>query len=140
MKQLLGALVLGIATAAPLAAQEDPGAAVQDYMDFTTYEAGIILPAQLTEEVWPAVHFVDTRSGDQFAAGTIPGAAHIEWREVPARLDELPEDGMVVLFCNTGTLSAQAMFAARLMGRENVMVLQTGLLGWRENAAYKPTP
>jgi 3-mercaptopyruvate sulfurtransferase SseA len=45
---------------------------------------------------------------------------------------------MVILFCNTGSLSAQAVFAARLMGHENVLVLQTGLQGWQQDAAYKP--
>ena len=126
------ALALTLAMAAPAFAQEDPVAeAVQDYMDFATYEAGIILPAQITDEMLASVTFVDTRDAGQFEAGTIEGAVNIEWREIPARLDELPEDGLVVLFCNTGSLSAQAAFAARLMGRENVVVLQDGLEGWR---------
>ncbi|MGB7318374.1 MAG: rhodanese-like domain-containing protein [Planktotalea sp.] len=111
---------------------------ITGYMDFATYEAGIILPEQLTEDVFGSVTFVDTRNAEQFEAGTIPGAINIEWRDVPARLDELPETGMVVLLCNTGSLSAQATFAARLMGRENVLVLQTGLIGWQERGAYKP--
>jgi len=56
----------------------------------------------------------------------------------PLAADELPETGMVALLCNTGPLSAQATFAARLMGRENVLVLQTGLIGWKKRGAYKP--
>lgn len=108
------------------------------YMDFATYESGIILPQQLTQDVFEAAIFVDTRDGDQFDAETIPGAINIEWREIPARLSELPSTGMVILFCNTGSLSAQATFAARLMGQENVLVLQTGIKGWAENAPYKP--
>jgi rhodanese-related sulfurtransferase len=120
-------------------ADEDPVAeAIVDYMDFATYEAGILLPAQLEKDVFEAAMFVDTRDAEQFEAGHIPGAVHIEWREVPARLDEIPETGMVVFYCNTGTLSSQATFAARLLGRENVVVLQTGLRGWQETAAYKP--
>jgi len=112
--------------------------AIQDYMDFATYEQGIILPQQLDKEVFEAATFVDTRSADQYEAGHIPGAMHIEWREIPGRIDELPESGMVVLYCNTGSLSAQATFAARLMGRENVLVLQGGINGWQTDAAYKP--
>jgi rhodanese-related sulfurtransferase len=120
-------------------ADEDPVAeAIVDYMDFATYEAGILLPAQLEKDVFEAAMFVDTRDAEQFEAGHIPGAVHIEWREVPARLDEIPETGMVVFYCNTGTLSSQATFAARLLGRENVVVLQTGLRGWQKTAAYKP--
>lgn len=108
------------------------------YMDFATYESGIILPQQLSEDVFSSVTFVDTRDEEQFNQGTIPGAIHIEWREIPSRLDELPEDGMVVLFCNTGSLSAQATFAARVLGHENVLVLQSGRNGWLQDAAYKP--
>lgn len=136
-------LVRGLTVAAALGwAGMAAGGELQDeivgYMEFATYEAGIILPEQLTEDVFGSVTFVDTRDAGQFAAGTIPGAINIEWREVPARLDELPATGMVVLFCNTGSLSAQAAFAARVLGRENVLVLQTGRNGWIETAAYKP--
>jgi rhodanese-related sulfurtransferase len=112
--------------------------AMQEYMDFANYEAGIIVPEQLTEEVFDSVLFVDTRDSDQFEAGTIPGAVNIEWREVLARRDEIPTDRKVVLFCNTGSLSAQAAFALRVAGMDNVLVLQTGLNGWKKNAAYKP--
>ena len=45
---------------------------------------------------------------------------------------------MTILFCNTGSLSAQAAFALRVAGRENVLLLQTGFIGWQADAAYKP--
>ncbi|MBN2905549.1 MAG: rhodanese-like domain-containing protein [Rhodobacteraceae bacterium] len=125
------ALTLSLGPLAPALAQDNPVAeAIQDYMDFAPYEAGLILPAQITPDLRANVTFVDTRSADQFQAETIPGAINIEWREIPARLDALPAEGLVVLFCNTGSLSAQATFAARLLGRENVVVLQGGLSGW----------
>jgi rhodanese-related sulfurtransferase len=112
--------------------------AMQEYMDFANYEAGIIVPEQLTEAIFPSVLFVDTRDSRQFEAGTIPGAVNIEWREVLARRNEIPTDRKVVLFCNTGSLSSQALFALRVAGVDNVLVLQTGFNGWKENAAYKP--
>jgi rhodanese-related sulfurtransferase len=125
-------------SAAPAKAEGDPVAeAIIDYMDFATYEAGIILPAQLDETVFQAASFVDTRDAEQYAAGHIPGAIHIEWREIPGRIDELPE-GMVILYCNTGSLSAQAAFAARVMGHENVLVMQGGLLEWQNSGAFRP--
>jgi rhodanese-related sulfurtransferase len=112
--------------------------AMQEYMDFASYEAGIIVPEQLTEEIFDSVQFIDTRDAGQFESGTIPGAVNIEWRQVLARRDEIPTDRKVVLFCNTGTLSAQAAFALRVAGMDNVLVLQTGLRGWRETAPYTP--
>lgn len=138
MKQLIAMLVAATLALPAFADEEAVAEAITDYMDFATYEAGIILPQQLDRDVFEAATFVDTRSADQFEAGHIPGATHIEWREVPGRIDELPESGLVILYCNTGSLSAQAAFAARLMGRENVVVLQSGIIGWQETAAYKP--
>lgn len=137
-----GAFALGFAVcaAAPLAAQDSNAAleAMQEYLMFAEYEAGLILPEQIDQSVFEAVTFVDTRSADQFEASTIPGAIHIEWREVLDRMDELPSDQKVVLFCNTGSLSAQAAFALRVAGMDNIVVLQSGLLGWQKNAAYLP--
>jgi rhodanese-related sulfurtransferase len=112
--------------------------AITGYMDFATYDSGIIMPDQMDRLVFDNALIVDTRDAAQFAAGHIPGAVNIEWREVPGRLDDLPASGMVILYCNTGTLSAQAAFAARLLGRENVLMLQTGYEGWQANAAYRP--
>lgn len=136
----LAVLAASCALAAPAIAQEDAtvAEAIVDYMDFATYESGIILPQQIDQTVFESATFVDTRDAAQFEEAHIPGAINIEWREVPGRLDELPETGMVVLYCNTGSLSAQATFAARVMGRENVLVLQSGLQGWLKDAAWKP--
>jgi rhodanese-related sulfurtransferase len=112
--------------------------AMQEYMDFANYDAGIIVPEQISEEIFNNVQFVDTRDAEQFEAGTIPGAVNTEWRQVLARRDEIPTDRKVILFCNTGSLSARAAFALRVAGMDNVLVLQTGLRGWARNAAYVP--
>jgi len=111
---------------------------MNDYMAFQEYESGIMIPQQIDQMVFEASTFIDTRDAEQFEAGTIPGAINIEWRQVLERIDEIPEEGKVILFCNTGSLSAQATFALRVAGRENVVVLQSGFLGWQTNAAYKP--
>lgn len=136
----LTALLLASLCLAPLAAaaQEPNLEAMQDYMMFADYEAGIILPSQIDQQVFETALFVDTRSADQYAANRIPGAVNIEWRQVLERIDEIPSDRMTILYCNTGSLSAQATFALRVAGRTNVVVLQSGIIGWTETAAYKP--
>lgn len=134
--RLAATLLLVLAASASFA---DPlKDAMQEYAEFATYDAGIILPEQITEEIFAEITFVDTRTELEFTAATIPGATHIEWREIFGRLDEIPANRKVILFCNTGALSAQAAFGLRVLGRENVLVLQTGYLGWLENAAYRP--
>jgi rhodanese-related sulfurtransferase len=139
LKQIMAAAGLALALqAAPALAQDAAIEAMQDYLMFSDYEAGIILPQQIDQTVFETALFVDTRDAGQFAAGTIPGAVHIEWRSVLDRMDEIPEDRMTILFCNTGSLSAQATFALRVAGRTNVLVLQSGFFGWQQSAAYKP--
>ena len=126
-------------TSPTLANASDPAVeAMGEYLMFQDYLSGVIRPEQIDQSIFEAVVFIDTRTSDQFEAGSIPGALHIEWREVIERIDEIPQDQKTILFCNTGVLSAQAVFALRVAGFENVLVLQGGYQGWQENAAYKP--
>ena len=119
-------------------AEEDVAVVLQEYVDFATYEQGIILPEQIDQTVFNSAIFIDARDAAQFEERHIPGAINIEWRELPYRMDEVPESGMVIFYCNTGTISSQTMFMSRLMGRENTLVLQTGQRGWLVNGAYHP--
>jgi rhodanese-related sulfurtransferase len=139
LKHLLAAATIALGVhAAPVLAQNGAIDAMQEYMMFSEYESGIILPQQIDQSVFESALFVDTRDAGQFEGGTIPGSVNIEWREVLDRIDEIPEGRMTILFCNTGSLSAQAAFALRVAGRANVVVMQTGLTGWQRDAAYKP--
>jgi len=135
---LVAASVAFGSTATPLFAQDAAIEAMQEYMMFSDYESGIILPQQIDQTVFETALFVDTRDAGQFEVATIPSAVNIEWREVLDRIDEIPEDRMTILFCNTGSLSAQAAFALRVAGRTNVVVMQTGFSGWQKDAAWKP--
>lgn len=138
-KTAAAALAVALALAAPAVRAQDAAIeAMQDYLMFQDYESGILLPRQIDRTVFEVALFVDTRTAEHYAAGTIPGAINIEWREVLDRIDEIPEDRMTILFCNTGSLSAQAAFALRVAGRTNVVVLQQGLAGWEAEAAYRP--
>ena len=140
MKQFAAPLLSLCLAITPTLSQADEATieAMNDYMAFQEYESGIMVPQQIDKTVFEASTFIDTRDAGQVEAGTIPGAINIEWRQVLDRIDEIPEEGKVILFCNTGSLSAQATFALRVAGRENVVVLQTGFNGWKTDAAYKP--
>ena len=122
----------------PVLAKDSAVEAMGEYLMFQDYQSGIIMPQQIDKSIFERVVFIDTRSKEEFETTTIPGARHIEWREVIERIDEIPEDQKTILFCNTGALSAQAVFALRVAGRDNVLVLQGGFSGWQENAAYQP--
>jgi rhodanese-related sulfurtransferase len=110
--------------------------ALSGYMDFTEYSSSLIWPEQIPKEDWKKVFIVDARDADQYAKEHIPGAVNIEWRQAVARRNELPRDRMVVMYCNSGSLSAQAVFALRLMGYDNVKVLQDGFEGWKAKGGF----
>jgi len=109
--------------------------AVQDYFEFAEYSDGSISSDQLASVDAERVVFIDTRTESQFETGHIPGAVHIEWREVLARRSEIPRDRTVVLYCETGLLSSRAHMALRLAGFENVKVLLGGYQEWTSRSA-----
>lgn len=51
---------------------------------------------------------VDVRTPSEFASGFINGAVNIPVQELAGRLDELPENAIVVVYCRSGNRSAQA--------------------------------
>ena len=136
LKHLVAAATVALAVqTAPVLAQDAAIDAMQEYMMFSEYEAGIILPQQIDQTVFETALFVDTRDAGQFEEGTIPGAVNIEWREVLDRIDEIPEDRMTILFCNTGSLSAQAAFALRVAGRGGAVECRRHAIGFHRLAA-----
>ncbi|MDB2618622.1 rhodanese-like domain-containing protein [Litoricolaceae bacterium] len=140
MKLILSFVIsLGLLSSMSAKANEAVIEAMGEYLMFQEYESGIILPQQIDQSVFEAVTWIDTRDSEQFGEQTIPGAIHIEWRQVIERIDEIPTDRKVIVFCNTGSLSAQAAFALRVAGFDNVVVMQSGFLGWLDNAAYHPS-
>jgi len=140
LRPLLLAFALAIPLAAPAAADVANNAvvvkAIEEYLDFTEYGSSLIWPEQIPAEDWKNVFVVDARDAAQFAKGHIPGAVNIEWRQAVARRSELPKNRMVVVYCNSGSLSAQAVFALRLLGYDNVKVLQDGYEGWKAKGGF----
>ena len=140
MKLILSFVIsLGLLSSMSAKANEAVIEEMGEYLMFQEYESGIILPQQIDRSVFEVVTWIDTRDSEQVDKRTILGAIHIEWRQVIERMDEIPTDRKVIVFCNTGSLSAQAAFALRVAGFDNVVVMQSGFLGWLDNAAYHPS-
>jgi len=137
LRPLLFAIALAIPLAAPAAENSAVVKAIEEYVDFTEYGSSLIWPEQIPAEDWKNVFVVDARDAAQFAKGHIPGAINIEWRQAVARRGELPKDRMVLIYCNSGSLSAQAVFALRLLGYDNVKVLQDGYEGWKAKGGFE---
>ena len=134
LKTLFAAPVVALAfTAGPATAEnEELIDAMEGYVMFQEYHGATIRPEQIPAEQWETITIVDTRDAGQYAEDHIPGAIHIEWRAILERREALPTDEMVLVYCNTGSLSAQAGLMLRLAGMDNVRILQGGFDGFRE--------
>lgn len=84
---------------------------------------------------------VDIRPEEDYEAETIEGAQNLPIREalkngnieaVQERLDELPEDQEIVMFCDAGITSRET---AKMLSEQghNSKALDGGLNSWKEN-------
>lgn len=133
-------MLVAAATLSPAAVYAEDKAAVaamEAYFDFSEYESGTILPEQIPAEDWTNIYVIDTRDAEQYKKAHIPGAVNIDWRKVLGRRSELPGSKMVLLYCNSGTLSSQAAMALRVAGMENVRILQGGFGEWKAKGGFE---
>jgi rhodanese-related sulfurtransferase len=73
---------------------------------------------------------LDVRSAEEFAGGHVPGARHVAFDQVAARLAELGPPREVVVYCERGPRAGKA--AAVLVGAGfRVLHLAGHMSGWR---------
>jgi rhodanese-related sulfurtransferase len=101
------------------------------YLEFVDYGGATIFAEQIPRSEYAKMMIIDARDAGQFSKSHIPGAVNIEWRKVLEQREKIPKDKMVLIYCNTGSLSAQAGFALRVAGYENVKILQGGFEEWK---------
>lgn len=129
--QVLVAAAMAISTPA----MADPKAVLIDeisgYLEFIDYGGAVIFAEQIPRAEYSKMMVIDARDAGQFSKAHIPGAVNIEWRKVLEQRSKIPKDKMVLIYCNTGSLSAQAGLALRLAGYDNVKILQGGFEEWK---------
>lgn len=109
---------------------------LEEYLDFVDYGGATIFPEQIPKEEWKKFYIIDARDKDQYAKEHIPGAVNIEWRQVLNKREEIPKNKPVIIYCNTGSLSAQAGFALRVAGYDNLRILQGGYVEWKTKGGF----
>jgi rhodanese-related sulfurtransferase len=132
----LAGLLLLASTVTQAAPEDAAVKAMEDYLEFVDYGGATIFPEQIPAADWKRFMVIDARDKAQFDKGHIAGAVNIEWRRVLAERKQIPKDKPVLLYCNTGTLSAQAGFALRVAGYENVRILQGGYAEWKAKGGF----
>ena len=134
------ALALACATLAIApAAWADKASAIDEmeaYLKFVDYGGGVIFSEQIPKDDWKKFLVIDARDSAQFAKSHIPGAVNIDWRQVLAKRASIPKDKPVLIYCNSGSLSAQAGFAMRVVGWDNLRILQGGFDEWRAKGGF----
>lgn len=109
---------------------------MEAYLDFVDYGGATIFPEQIPKDDWKKFFVIDARDKDQFTKEHIAGAVNLEWRKVLSERKLIPKDKPVLIYCNTGSLSAQAGFALRVAGYENVRILQGGFAEWKSKGGF----
>lgn len=133
MKQLLCAALVSCCVCIPASADDKVKLAdeLSSYLEFVDYGGGTIFAEQIPKSEYDKMLIIDARDAGQYAKDHLPNAINIEWRQVLSKSNEIPKDKPVLIYCNTGSLSAQAGFALRVSGWENVRILQGGLAEWK---------
>ena len=140
----LSAYTLALATATsllwtPTTWADNQAAAIdvmEGYLEFVDYGGGVIFAEQIPKEEWSKMMVIDARDPGQFAKGHIPGAVNMDWRQVLAKRNTIPKNKPVLIYCNSGSLSAQAGFALRVAGWDNVRILQGGMEEWKAKGGF----
>lgn len=73
---------------------------------------------------------LDVREPDEWTVGHVEGSLHIPMGQVPARVDEVPQDRRVVVVCRSGGRSARVTGYLRELGYD-VVNLEGGLAAWQ---------
>ena len=76
------------------------------------------------------VCLVDVRSHDEFKSGHVPGATCMPLDQLEKNLALIPKDKLVILHCQAGKRSAQALKLLQARGFQNVVEMEGGFAAW----------
>jgi hydroxyacylglutathione hydrolase len=78
---------------------------------------------------------VDVRAPSEWEQGHLPGARHISLPELERRAGELPPDGKVVVYCDSGYRASIGASLLQRAGLADVATMPGSMQAWR-NARY----
>jgi len=75
---------------------------------------------------------VDVREPHEWAISDLPGSVKIPLATLPQRIDELPRNEEIVVYCRTGGRSGNAVQFLRQRGYDKALNLAGGINHWAE--------
>lgn len=88
------------------------------------------VPSITVSEVPADAYLLDVREDNEWEAGHAPTAVHIPMADVPARLDELPDDKPIVVACRGGGRSSRVVAWLQAQGINDAVNLDGGMNAW----------
>lgn len=79
------------------------------------------------------IYLLDIRSEMETAHGVIPGSKHMAMHLIPLKINDLPKDKEIVLYCRSGARSYHACSYLIQQGIDNVVNLRGGILSWAQS-------
>ncbi len=76
---------------------------------------------------------LDIRSDGEVRQGVLPHAEHLPMHLIPLKMQDLPKDRDVVLYCRSGARSYHACAFLAQQGIDNVYNLRGGIIDWARN-------
>ncbi len=82
---------------------------------------------------------LDIRSEAEVRQGVLPGSEHLPMHLIPLKMQDLPRDKDVVLYCRSGARSYHACAFLEQQGVHNVYNLRGGIIDWARHG-YEIAP
>ena len=80
------------------------------------------------------IALIDIRSDAEVAQGILPNAEHLAMHLIHLRMQDLPRDKDVVLYCRSGARSYHACNFLGHQGVANVINLHGGIIAWARSS------
>lgn len=75
----------------------------------------------------------DIRGENEVAQGMLPGSVFLPMHLIPLKMNDLPKDKDVILYCRSGARSYHACAYLMQQGIMNVINVRGGIISWAQN-------
>ena len=89
--------------------------------------------AKLMLEKNKNIYLLDVRTPQEYSQARLPGAVLIPIGELERRINEVPKNKPVLVYCAVGSRSKSAASYLSQLGNKEVYNMTDGLVGWHRN-------